>query len=148
MKEYLQTPAVFPKFQWHSAALMDTASVLRAGKELVKLGKDPSLQRQDKHPWMLPACELFDTSVKGAEHSQSQMEGNQHPAVTVIDSSSHTSKGRVIPFCHPSPRDLLPELHFSASFLLRTIHMSTHGSCSPPWISCICSSLDGTFLSL
>lgn len=84
----LKIPANSSCFSKVSVALccLD-ASVLRAGKELVRLGKNSSLQRQNKHSWMLPvlpACELFDMSVKGAGHSQCQMEENQHLAVTVI----------------------------------------------------------------
>lgn len=47
------------------------------------------------------------------------------------------------PFCPSSSNDLLPELHFSGCFLLRTIPMPTCRHCSPLQISSIYSSPAG-----
>lgn len=147
MDLWLKNPinsSYFPKFQWYSAALMDGPSVLRAGK-------DPSRQRQEKQPWNSLSFQPGNclTHVSQRSRTFSVSDGRKPaPSCDSHHNPSHTCKGRVIPFCHPSSRDPILELHFSSPAPLRTVHMSSHGSCSPLWISCICSSLDGTFLTL
>lgn len=147
--------AVFSKFSfsgillpWWTVLLCWVNKTRELGKGLVRSSKKPPWRRDKtgipRCSLFLPACELFYTcKSKEQDVPSHQMEGSQHLAVTGIDKSSHTSKWMVIPFCPSSFSDFLPELHSSGCFLLRTIRMSTHWSCSPQRISGICSFPDG-----